>query len=426
MTDFFGRLADRVRGQSPVVEPVIAPQYGPGAEIFAPAATADDARAGPYPAGYEQAVDTLSPVMPPRTAAPSVEQVSEIRHKRLETHSTQVEEVMRRPEAVKRGAGSVQTPVQANAEDALPASSETGEGVVIQTHADAVITARTHDRDADSRAPSVTDRESETPLPTATNLPSGRRSYSEAEAQDSILPDRITHLRPETRARREAASFSREPDEPSPAYELGAAKYRAESREPVSRDAEVFGKDEGGRMKDENRSEDIDSSFIPHSSSLETLKHPGTPAQNSFGQQIENHQAVRPVEVRQVTRRDADGKQYDIKPGELKQQPRRQSLPAPAEIEPPDGAISPVYDSGESRGARPAGRAARRDTGLSFRPSAEKREPSMQSAPTIKVTIGRIEVRAVSTPPPQVQETALPAPRMSLDDYLKSLSGGRR
>ncbi len=35
-----------------------------------------------------------------------------------------------------------------------------------------------------------------------------------------------------------------------------------------SRGAGGLGKDEGGRMKDENQSEEIDSSFIPHPSSL--------------------------------------------------------------------------------------------------------------------------------------------------------------
>ncbi len=38
---------------------------------------------------------------------------------------------------------------------------------------------------------------------------------------------------------------------------------------------ERFGKDEGGRMKDENRSDTVDSSLIPHPSSFITPRHPG-------------------------------------------------------------------------------------------------------------------------------------------------------
>jgi hypothetical protein len=44
--------------------------------------------------------------------------------------------------------------------------------------------------------------------------------------------------------------------------------------------------------------------------------------------------------------------------------------------------------------------------------------------PTIRVTIGRIEVRAVSPPAPPPRRTKQPAPEMSLDDYLRARDGG--
>jgi hypothetical protein len=48
-------------------------------------------------------------------------------------------------------------------------------------------------------------------------------------------------------------------------------------------------------------------------------------------------------------------------------------------------------------------------------------------APTIKVAIGRIEVRAVTPPAPAQRETpARPEPMLSLDDYLTQRNGGRR
>lgn len=48
------------------------------------------------------------------------------------------------------------------------------------------------------------------------------------------------------------------------------------------------------------------------------------------------------------------------------------------------------------------------------------------SAPTIQVTIGRVEVRAVSEPPPQQKERPRP-PVMSLDEYLRlRANGGER
>jgi hypothetical protein len=48
-------------------------------------------------------------------------------------------------------------------------------------------------------------------------------------------------------------------------------------------------------------------------------------------------------------------------------------------------------------------------------------------APTIKVAIGRIEVRAVTPPAPAQRETpAKPGPLLSLDDYLTQRNGGYR
>ena len=52
-----------------------------------------------------------------------------------------------------------------------------------------------------------------------------------------------------------------------------------------------------------------------------------------------------------------------------------------------------------------------------------RRQPS---EPTIQVTIGRVEVRAVSAPPTLSSRASRPAtPKLSLDDYLKSRGGVR-
>ena len=49
--------------------------------------------------------------------------------------------------------------------------------------------------------------------------------------------------------------------------------------------------------------------------------------------------------------------------------------------------------------------------------------PSVESAPTINVTIGRVEVRATQAPTPAPRRSEGAAPRMSLDDYLRRRSG---
>ncbi len=48
------------------------------------------------------------------------------------------------------------------------------------------------------------------------------------------------------------------------------------------------------------------------------------------------------------------------------------------------------------------------------------------SAPAIRISIGRIEVRAVTVPAPApARSTSAPAARLSLDEYLRSQAGGR-
>jgi len=60
---------------------------------------------------------------------------------------------------------------------------------------------------------------------------------------------------------------------------------------------------------------------------------------------------------------------------------------------------------------------------------SERRSPvpeSVKTAPTIKVTIGRIEVKAVMQQPPPKQTIKPHAPKLSLDDYLKQRNAGKR
>ena len=57
--------------------------------------------------------------------------------------------------------------------------------------------------------------------------------------------------------------------------------------------------------------------------------------------------------------------------------------------------------------------------------NTQAREANTQP-PTIEVTIGRIEVRAVTPPAPPPPRQRQSPPKMSLDDYLRAQSGGRR
>lgn len=58
-------------------------------------------------------------------------------------------------------------------------------------------------------------------------------------------------------------------------------------------------------------------------------------------------------------------------------------------------------------------------------PSPLEATPDSSSPPVVRVTIGRIEVRAVMPPSPPVDAAASPAPKLSLDEYLRQQNGRR-
>jgi hypothetical protein len=69
-----------------------------------------------------------------------------------------------------------------------------------------------------------------------------------------------------------------------------------------------------------------------------------------------------------------------------------------------------------------AGQAERRDAIT----SEAAKVTSEASAPVIRVTIGRIDVRAVNAPAPPAQRATPPAPKLSLEEYLRSRGGRKR
>ena len=65
------------------------------------------------------------------------------------------------------------------------------------------------------------------------------------------------------------------------------------------------------------------------------------------------------------------------------------------------------------------------DAGRSSTPSVPAAAPVAAMPPDVHITIGRVEIRAM-TPPAPPRASSRPAPRVSLDDYLKQTAGGRR
>lgn len=90
--------------------------------------------------------------------------------------------------------------------------------------------------------------------------------------------------------------------------------------------------------------------------------------------------------------------------------------PSPPSVEPAmpqSGDIAPARQRSRLREAPPPSALARR------RPPADQ-----PAVPSVQVSIGRVEVRAVYAPPPSAARRPSPAPTMSLDDYLKQREKG--
>ena len=98
--------------------------------------------------------------------------------------------------------------------------------------------------------------------------------------------------------------------------------------------------------------------------------------------------------------------------------PGRETLPP--ETPPPTAQALPTRE-GATMVARPRTRLAQPAGPV----PAEGEQPASgpESPPTIRVTIGRVEVRAVMPPAPEPAPPTRHAPQLSLDDYLKQRSG---
>lgn len=90
-------------------------------------------------------------------------------------------------------------------------------------------------------------------------------------------------------------------------------------------------------------------------------------------------------------------------------------------------------DADESHASLQARRARESSNAIEPRPvprcerqavAREARRERAEVAPTINVTIGRVEVRATQTPAPAPRRAETAAPRMSLDDYLRRRRNG--
>lgn len=111
--------------------------------------------------------------------------------------------------------------------------------------------------------------------------------------------------------------------------------------------------------------------------------------------------------------------------------PQSLLVPVSSNATAPTAASSTVLHGSETAATRDALRVQVRVPTPAPAPASADAAAKPEATPTIHVSIGRIEVRAVAPPappaPPQPRPSpARPAPQMSLDDYLRAHNGGRK
>jgi hypothetical protein len=102
---------------------------------------------------------------------------------------------------------------------------------------------------------------------------------------------------------------------------------------------------------------------------------------------------------------------------------RRDARPSPADV-PPDLAQPVAPPRHRADATRSEARDAAPARGL--RPAVAVERPARENAPSVRVTIGRVEVRAVAPPPPRPAPARPRAPRLSLEEYVRLRDEGRR
>jgi hypothetical protein len=107
----------------------------------------------------------------------------------------------------------------------------------------------------------------------------------------------------------------------------------------------------------------------------------------------------------------------DGRPSERTDERRSPADPPPDPAQPVAPPRNRPDASPEARGAAPE---------RSLRPAVVVERPARENAPSVRITIGRVEVRAAAAPPPRPAPARPRGPRLSLDEYVRLRDEGRR
>lgn len=390
MADFLTRLAERTLGAAPVVQPLIAPRFTP------------EPTANPPDSGWNDEVRSSGDL---RDAAPPADAPTGRSERTVVEHPGDLASVAPDGPDPRKGEAGVASPSSARASS--PSRPRSAEHVPDRT------TPRPAEREGGVAPPIGS--------PAGAYEPEARESVGPVGETwpDRGAPDefRSTETAASTPGARAGASpqirsfmdaSSTEQDAPEPGARVEPAEKMLVTRDTADGRSEEAAKAFPGSREDPS---------------------PVTPSRGARATEITANPARRPGRSDEATARPAAPSDFpDLSsraPGRAAGPERRSGLLPGSN--PDERESGPQPEASPPTSAAPNPMLVKPTMGPSdAHPEGDPRRPPPPEPPPpiIRVNIGRVEVRAV-TPPPQRQQAATPA-RLSLDDYLRSRSGGRR
>ena len=374
MADFLTRLAERALGVAPVVQPLLAPRFAPEATAYPPEW---DGEGSPT----EESAPPLRETLRPRSA----------RSEPTPVPPEYRDGVVPEPERPRNASGSPAEPGHPDEPDAARDEKNTVlRGPSLPSSApDPSPTKEAPDRA--SRPPDAPAERDSDPTPSARSSTAARprRSAQEIVSESNASPDRTDRSSEEPPIRdvppkggantRQRSTRNLSPDTPE-------HPQRADEILPGSHRSDLFVR-VGGEPP-----EDLPNVPRPAESAARLIElRPGLPTKTL---------------AEDASSSDRPSRNAASEESGLEVASHRSVVPD----------VSPTATSVAHPGAE-----VRFEKGRESQPGSPEPSP-----PTIRVNIGRIEVRAVIPPPAPPRRQVEPPARLSLDDYLKQRSGGRQ
>jgi hypothetical protein len=429
MANFLTRLAERSMGATPVVQPLTPSMFAPepaghpaipGLETDAPVPPGEASRSPSVPetlgdraaparpddngdTAPARHYETVSPEGPPPDARPAEVTPGRVTNR----HEDPSNAARTTPERIRDGTGAEpgtpraaepaptrhdepsDAPRRVAPEDPRPPGPRQAESTPQDLTTSRLAGASPEQRQGPDRRPS----QAATGVTPDSSAPEGDPPLRETPA----TPGRPRKM-PETRSNPgpivEAGPSGRDDDTPESPSTLDEPRPREKHRQDPSRSTTVR-----PLAPSEVRSEALpdaeperDGASPARSQRGLAESGPGDPSQEEDGSDRPAGSLVEP------------GRRVTVPPSPYPQDSPNPARPVAVRVARPPSEGHPAQGSQESRQAAP--------------------EPP---EPTVRVSIGRIEVRAIASPPPAAPPApARSGPAVSLDDYLNQLNGGRR